>query len=64
MHPYDLDSLRLLTRERHDQRLREAEAERLVRESRATRRHRRRLRLRAGLALRTSHSLRLRRLGS
>ncbi len=65
MHPYDPDSLRLLTRERHEQRLREADAERLAREIRDTRRHRRwlRLRLRAGLALGASH-LRLRRLES
>ena len=56
MHPYDLDSLRLLTRQRHQQRLREADAERLARESRATRRRRRRLRLRAGLALRPATS--------
>jgi hypothetical protein len=62
MHPYDIDSLRLLTRERHEQRLREADAERLARASRATRRHHHRLRLRAGLTLRTSHLLRLRQL--
>ena len=64
MHPYDLDSLRLLTRQRHQQRLREADAERLARESRSTWRRRRRLRLRAHLALRASHILRLRRLES
>ena len=63
MHPYDLDSLRLLTRQRHHQRLREADAERLAREIRAARR-RRWLWLRAGLALRAGHLLRLRRLES
>ena len=64
MHPYDLDSLRLLTRERHEQRLREADAERLARESRATPRYRLRLRLRAGFALRAGQIMRLRRLES
>jgi hypothetical protein len=64
VHPYDPDSLRLLTRDRHEQRLREAEAERLMRASRASRRRRRRLLLRAGLALRASHTVRLRRLES
>jgi hypothetical protein len=60
MHPYDTDSLRVITRQRHEQRLREADAERLTRESRATRCQRRRLRLRASLTFRTSN-LRLRR---
>ena len=64
MHPYDPDSLLLLTRERHELRLREADAERLARASRATRRHRRRLRLRAHLALRAGQIMRLRRLES
>jgi len=64
VHPNDLDSLRLLTRERHEQRLREADAERLARASRTTRRHRRLRRLRAGLALRANHVMRLRRLES
>jgi hypothetical protein len=41
MNSYDIDSLRLLTRQRHEQRLREADAERLVRRLRAIRRRRR-----------------------
>jgi hypothetical protein len=40
MHTHDLDSLRLLARQRHEQRLREAGAERLAREIRITRRRR------------------------
>jgi hypothetical protein len=48
---HNLDSLRLLTRERHQQRLREADAERLAREIGGTARRRRRLRLTVNLAL-------------
>lgn len=48
---YNLDSLRLLARERHQQRLREADAERLKREIGSTARRRRRLRLTLDLAL-------------
>ena len=51
MDSYDLDSLRLLVRERHDQRLREADTERLVREIRGTAQKRRLLRLSAGTTL-------------
>ena len=52
---YDSDSLRLVTRERLDQRIREADAERLAREIRGTERKSRRRRLTIGLALRPSH---------
>lgn len=62
MNSYDLDSLRLLTRQHHDQRLREANAERLARELRGTRPRLRRLRLTVSLALASSHRLRPRRL--
>jgi hypothetical protein len=58
---YDLDSLKLLARERHQQRLREAEAERLTREIRAAG-QRRRLRWTVSLALGASRLLRQRRL--
>ena len=63
MNSYDLDLLRLLTRERHEQRLREADAERLAREIRATG-QRRRLRWTVSLALGAGHLLRHRRLES
>jgi hypothetical protein len=46
---YDLDSLRLRARERHELRMREGDAERLVREIRG--RPRRRLRLTIGFSL-------------
>jgi hypothetical protein len=48
---YDLDSLRLLARQRQEQRLHEAETERLARAVRGTGRRTRRLRLPVGLAL-------------
>jgi hypothetical protein len=44
MNYHDLDSLRLLTRERHEQRSREGDAERLARNIRSTTPRRRRLR--------------------
>jgi len=59
---YDLDSLRLLSRQHHDQRLREANAERLARQLRGTRPRLRRLRLSVSLAPGASHRLRPRRL--
>jgi hypothetical protein len=59
---YDLDSLRLLTCQHHEKRLREADAERLARELRATGRRRRRLRLTVKLALGGRDRLRPRRL--
>lgn len=40
MNQYDTDTLRLLTRERHELRLRQAEAERLARELRGSRQKR------------------------
>jgi PhnB protein len=46
MNDHDLDSLRLLTCQRHEQRLREAGAERLARGLRRTPQRRRRLRMR------------------
>jgi hypothetical protein len=49
MHTHDLDSMRLLAGQRHEQRLREAATERIARELRVARR-RRRLRLRIGFA--------------
>ena len=52
---FDSESLRLMTRERLDQRTREADAERLAREIRGTEKRSRRRRLTIGLALRTSH---------
>ena len=64
MHRYDVDSLRPVAGERYEQRLREADAGRLARAIRATGQRRRRLRLRAGLALGATHLLRLRRLES
>ncbi len=64
MHRYDIDSLRAVAGERHEQRLREADAERLARALRATGQRRRRLRLPAGLALGANRLLRLRRLES
>jgi hypothetical protein len=63
MNEYDLDSLRLLTRERHEQRLREADTERLVRELRASRR-RRRLRWRIDNVLGDARWLRQRRIAT
>ena len=62
MNSHDLDSLRLLVRQRHEQHVREAETERFAREIRTTTQRRRLLGLRTGLALRASHLLRLRRL--
>jgi hypothetical protein len=59
---YDLDSLRLLARQHHDLRLREADAERLARELRGTPQRRPRLRLTVSLALGARHRLRPRRL--
>jgi hypothetical protein len=53
---YDLDSLRLLTRQHREQRLREAERERLARELRVTGQRRPRPRLN----IRLSHRLRQR----
>ena len=64
MNHYDLDSLRLVTRQEHDQRLREADAERLIRDLRGTGRRRRRLRLIITLAPHASHRLRPRQLGN
>jgi hypothetical protein len=54
------DSLRLLTRERLEQRVQEADAERLAREIRGTARHRRRPRLSVALALGASRRAALR----
>jgi hypothetical protein len=62
MSHYDLDSLRLLARERHEQRLREADAERLARELRATAQPRRRLRVPVNLVVGAGQRLRPRRL--
>jgi hypothetical protein len=53
MHQHDPDSLRLMTRERHDRRLREGDAERLAREIRGTHWKRSRLPLILGFALAT-----------
>ncbi len=62
MNTHDLDSLRRLTRERHAQRLCEADAERLAREFRATGKRRGRLRLTVKPAFGASHRRRPRRL--
>jgi hypothetical protein len=62
MNSYDLDSLRFLARHEHEQRLREAAAERLAREVRGTGRRRRRLRVAVTLALGARQRLRPRRL--
>ncbi len=51
MNYHDLNSLRLLTREHHNQRLREADAERLLREMRGTPHKRPRPRLTACVSL-------------
>ncbi len=62
MNYYDFDSLTFLTRQRHEQRLHEATAERLARELRATPETRRWLRLRISPASglrRRAHSWRL-----
>ena len=64
MHRYDVDSLRPVLGERYERLLREADAERLARAIRASGQRRRRLRLRAGLALGANRLLRLRRLES
>jgi hypothetical protein len=52
---YHSDSLRLVIRERLEQRTREANAERLAREIRLTKKRSRRRPLIIGLALRASH---------
>jgi hypothetical protein len=61
---YDLDSVSLLSRERHEQRVQEAEAERLARELRQSTRRRRRLRLSVGLTVHAGHRADPRGLGS
>jgi len=48
---HDLDSLRLLARQHHDQRLREADAERLAHEIHGTAQKGRRLRLSTAITL-------------
>jgi hypothetical protein len=58
----DLDSLRLLARLHHDQRVREADAERLARKIRGTAQPRRRLRLTIARRPVARHRLRARRL--
>jgi hypothetical protein len=54
MNSNNLDSLRLLSRERHGQRLADADAERLAREIRGTSHRRPRLRLIVGFPLKPS----------
>ena len=56
MNQYELHSLRLLARERHDQRLREANEERLARAIRSTWQRRPRQRLTIGFSLRPLRS--------
>lgn len=55
MNYYDSNSLRLVTRERLEQRTRDADAERLAREIRGTDKRSRRRRLTIALALHASH---------
>jgi hypothetical protein len=62
MNDYTEDMLRVLTRERHDLRLREADAERLTRELRATAQRRRRLRAPINLVVGAGQRLSPRRL--
>jgi hypothetical protein len=59
---YATDFVRLVTRERLEECLREADAERLARKFRGTAQRRRRLWLTVNLALAASHRLRPRRL--